>query len=134
MRQRRMPQGSSVAAGVRRIEAITGRAVEEMMDKQQDLVADLRALFNNVPDLMGTIQRAINENADLRKQLDDFKAQKAQQYKQELIANAREVAGVKVISGVVNLDPQVAKDMVFQLRGQFAEGSDFGFWRIYSWI
>lgn len=118
----RIVSESSVAAGVRRIEAITGRAVEEMMDKQQDLVADLRALFNNVPDLMGTIQRAINENADLRKQLDDFKAQKAQQYKQELIANAREVAGVKVISGVVNLDPQVAKDMVFQLRGQFAEG------------
>ncbi len=117
----RIVSESSVAAGVRRIEAITGRAVEEMMDKQQDLVADLRALFNNVPDLMGTIQRAINENADLRKQLDDFKAQKAQQYKQELIANAREVAGVKVISGVVNLDPQVAKDMVFQLRGQFAE-------------
>lgn len=118
----RIVSESSVAAGVRRIEAITGRAVEEMMDKLQDLVADLKSLFNNVPDLMGTIQRAINENADLRKQLDDFKAQKAQQYKQELIANAREVAGVKVISGVVNLDPQVAKDMVFQLRGQFAEG------------
>ena len=112
---------SSVAAGVRRIEAVTGRAVEELMDKQQDLVADLRALFNNVPDLMGTIQRAINENADLRKQLDDFKAQRAQQYKQELIANAREEGGVKVISGVINLDPQVAKDMVFQLRAQFTE-------------
>ena len=112
---------SSVAAGVRRIEAITGHAVEELMDKQQDLIADIKALFNNVPDLTTTIQKAINENAELRKQLDEFKAQKAQQYKKELIEKAVEKAGVKVISGVLPVDAQTAKDMAFQLRAQFTE-------------
>lgn len=112
---------SSVAAGVRRIEAITGRAVEELIDKQQDMISDIKALFNNVPDLSGAIQRAINENTELRRQLDEFNAQKALQYKKELIENAREMGGLKVISGVRPIDAQTAKDMAFQLRAQFTE-------------
>ena len=112
---------SSVAAGVRRIEAITGKAVEEFIDKQQDLLSDIKHLFNNVPDLTGTIQRAINENAELHRQLEEFKAQKAQQFKKELIEKAREIGGMKVICGVVPVDAQTAKDMAFQLRGQFPE-------------
>ena len=117
----RIVSESSVAAGVRRIEAVTGRAVEEMMDKQQDMVAELRALFNNVPDLITTVRRAIDDNAGLRKQLDEFKAQQALQFKKELIEKAHEVKGVKVIQGVLNIDTQNAKDMAFQLRGQFTE-------------
>ena len=66
---------SSIAAGIRRIEAITGRAVEEMMDKTQDLVNSLRALFNNAPNLTAAIQKAINDNAELKKQVEEFKAQ-----------------------------------------------------------
>ncbi|MDE5560955.1 MAG: alanine--tRNA ligase, partial [Bacteroidaceae bacterium] len=117
----RIVSESSVAAGVRRIEAITGRAVEEQMDKLQDTFAELKALFNNAPDLMGTVQKAIDENAELRKRLDEFKAQKAQQYKAELIGKAREIGGVKVISGILPVDAQTAKDMAFQLRAQFPE-------------
>jgi alanyl-tRNA synthetase len=117
----RIVSESSVAAGVRRIEAITGRAVEELMDKQQDMLADIRSLFNNVPDLLTTINKAIAENADLHKQLDEFKAQKAQQLKADLIEKAKEINGIKVIHGVVTLDAQLVKDIAFQLRGQFTE-------------
>ena len=117
----RIVSESSVAAGVRRIEAVTGRAVEELMDKQQDLLSDIRALFNNVPDLMTTINKAIAENADLHKQLAEFKAQRAQQFKASLIEKATEIKGIKVIQGVINLDPQLVKDIAFQLRGQFTE-------------
>ncbi|MBQ2363192.1 MAG: alanine--tRNA ligase, partial [Bacteroidaceae bacterium] len=112
---------SSVAAGVRRIEAVTGRAVEDLMNKQQDFLTEIRSLFNNAPDLITTIQKAIGENADLRKQLDEFKAQRALQQKKELIDNAHDVAGIKVISGVVHLDAQAVKDITFQLRAQFSE-------------
>ena len=112
---------SSVAAGVRRIEAITGKAVEDMIDKTQDLVSDLKALFNNAPDLMSTIQKAINDNAELRKQVEEFKAAKTQELKKVLIEKAQERDGVKIIGGVVPIDAQTAKDIAFQLRAQFPE-------------
>lgn len=112
---------SSVAAGVRRIEAITGKAVEDMMDKMQDLMTNLKGLFNNAPDLMSTIQKAINDNAELKKQVESFKAEAAQKLKADLVAKARDINGVKVISGVVPVDAQSAKDMAFQLRSAYSE-------------
>ena len=57
---------SSVAAGVRRIEAYTGARVEEMLDAFQDTMRDLKALFNNAPDLSGAIRKYIEENAGLK--------------------------------------------------------------------
>ena len=110
---------SSIAAGVRRIEAITGKAVEDTLDKMQDFMTDLRGLLNNAPDLMATIQKAISENKELQSQVDEFKAQKAQELKKMLIEKARDVNGVKVIAGVLPLEPQHAKDIAFQLRSQF---------------
>ena len=112
---------SSIAAGVRRIEAITGKCVEDMLDGMQDFVADLKSLFNNAPDLMATVQKAISENKELQAQVDSFKAQKAQEYKKALIEKARDINGVKVMSSVFPLDAQNAKDIAFQLRGQFAD-------------
>jgi len=117
----RIVSESSVAAGVRRIEAITGKAVEDLLDRLQDSMADLRALFNNAPDLMSTVKKAINDNAELKKQVDGFKAEAALKYKESLIAKAREVNGVRVISGVLPIEAQTAKDMAFQLRGAFTE-------------
>ena len=117
----RIVSESSIAAGVRRIEAITGKAVEETLDKMQDFMTDLKALLNNAPDLMATVQKAISENKELQAQVDEFKAQKAQQMKQTLIEKAREVNGVKVIAGVLPMEAQHVKDIAFQLRGQFPE-------------
>ncbi len=112
---------SSIAAGVRRIEAITGKKVEEMLDMAQDLISDLRSLFNNAPDLMSTIQKAIAENKELQAQVAEFTAQKAQEFKKSLIEQAQTINGVKVIKGVLPIDAQNAKDMAFQLRTQFPE-------------
>ncbi len=117
----RIVSESSIAAGVRRIEAITGKAVEETLDKMQDFMTDLKALLNNAPDLMATVQKAISENKELQAQVDEFKAQKAQQMKQILIEKAREVNGVKVIAGVLPMEAQHVKDIAFQLRAQFPE-------------
>ena len=111
---------SSIAAGVRRIEAITGKKVEEAFDKTQDLINDMRALFNNAPDLYNTLKKCIDDNADLKKQVDEFKVQKTLEFKKDLINNAKDIQGVKVISGVLPIDAQSVKDMVFQMRGQFA--------------
>ncbi len=112
---------SSIAAGVRRIEAITGKAMEEAVDKMQDLITDLRTLFNNTPNLQQTITHAINENKELQAQVEEFKAQKALQLKQDLIGKAIEINGKKIIAGVLPVDAQNAKDITFQLRAQFPE-------------
>ena len=112
---------SSIAAGVRRIEAITGKKVESMMDQMQDVITNLKGLFNNAPDLFGTIQKAINDNAELKKQVDAFKAEQAQNVKKTLIDNARTKDGVTVVSGVALINAQNAKDLAFQLRNQFPE-------------
>ena len=117
----RITSESSVAAGVRRIEAITGAAVEKLMDDAQDLQNDLRALFNNTPNLLDTITKAISENKELQAQVEEFKSQKAAQLKEAMISKAQDINGTKVISGVLPIDPQNAKDIAFQLRAQFPE-------------
>ena len=112
---------SSIAAGVRRIEAITGKAVEELIDRAQDFQNDLKALFNNAPNLFETISKAIAENKELQAQVDEFKSQQAEQYKEKLIQNAKEKEGIKILCGVLPIEAQNAKDMAFQLRQQFPE-------------
>ncbi|MBQ0104341.1 MAG: alanine--tRNA ligase [Prevotellaceae bacterium] len=117
----RIVSESSIAAGVRRIEAITGKKVEEMFNQNQELINQLKALFNNAPDLLSAVRRSLDETAALRSQVDEFKAAQASQFKSNLIAAAADVNGIKVISGVLPVDAQVAKDMAFQLRSQFTE-------------
>jgi alanyl-tRNA synthetase len=112
---------SSIAAGVRRIEAITGKAVEDLIDRAQDFQNDLKGLFNNAPNLFETISKAIAENKELQAQVDEFKSQQAGQYKEKLIQNAKEKDGIKILSAVLPVDTQNAKDMAFQLRQQFPE-------------
>jgi len=118
----RITSESSVAAGVRRIEAVTGKAVEAIMDTTQDIMNDLRTFFNNAPNLLETIKKAISENKELQAQVSEFKAQKAMQLKEALINKAQDINGIKVISGVLPIEPQNAKDIAFQLRTQFPEG------------
>ena len=117
----RITSESSIAAGIRRIEAITGKEVENLFDITQDFMNNLRSLLNNAPDLMATVKKAIAENKELQSQVDEYKSQNAKKLKETLIEKAKEVNGVKVISGVVPLDPQQAKDIAFQLRAQFPE-------------
>ncbi len=114
----RIVSESSIAAGVRRIEAITGKAVEEQMDKSQDMITGLRALFNNAPDLVGTIQKAISDNADLKKQVEDIMREKAADLKKEMLAKQEEINGFKVLKAITPLGPEFVKDIAFQLRAE----------------
>ena len=109
---------SSIAAGVRRIEAITGKAVEELLDKQQDLLNGLKSLFNNAPDLMATIRKAINDNAELKKQVEDTMREKALELKKKMIDKKQEVKGVTVMKAYTTLNPEFVKDIAFQLRAE----------------
>ena len=108
---------SSIAAGVRRIEAITGEAVENMVASLQDTIGSLKALLPGAS-LEASVKKAIEENAQLKKQLEEFQKEKAGQIKSQLISQAKEVNGVKVVSAVISASAAMAKDLVFGIRGE----------------
>ncbi|MBQ8866213.1 MAG: alanine--tRNA ligase [Bacteroidaceae bacterium] len=112
---------SSVAAGVRRIEAVTGAKVEEMLDTIQDTMNDLRALFNNAPDLKAAIRKHIEENAGLKKQVEDFMKEKEAEVKNRLVAEAKEVGGMKVVKAVLAMPAEAVKNIAFQVRQAIPE-------------
>ena len=112
---------SSVAAGVRRIEAITGKAVEEMLDAQQDMVKSLRELFNNAPNLLQTIQKVLDEDSQLKKQVEEFKQEKVQEVKKMLIAKASQQNGFRLVRYEGPADPADVKNIAFQLRMENAD-------------
>ena len=116
---------SSVAAGVRRIEAYTGARVEELMDTIEDTLKDLKALFNNAPDLAGTIRKYIEENAGLKKQMEDFMREKEAQIKERLLKNMQEIHGIKVIKICAPIPAESIKNIAFQLRGEITENLCF---------
>ena len=110
---------------MRRIEALTGAKVEEMLDTVQDTLQGLKALFNNAPDLTGAIRKYIDENAGLKKQIEDFMKEKEAQLKEKLLQGVRDVNGVKVITLCAPIAPDMAKNIAFQLRGELGDSFCF---------
>lgn len=112
---------SSVAAGVRRIEALTGKACEEALYSVEDTLNEVRALFNNAKDLQGVIRKYIDDNDEMRREIERFRAQKVEQLKDQLVAAATTVNGVKVVRAVLPIDAASAKDLVFKVRQEIPE-------------
>lgn len=107
---------SSVAAGIRRIEALTGKACEDAIYAATDTMNDLKAMFNNTKDLKASIEKFISEHDELRKELERFQAQAVERTKEMLLSRIKEVNGVSVITAVLPIEPAAAKDLVFKLR------------------
>ena len=121
----RIVSESSVAAGVRRVEAITGEAAEESIYLQQDIISSVGAFFNNAKDVTAAVRRAIEENSDLKKQVEAAVRERVGQLKGRLIEAAKEVDGVKIIAQVIpmDVDPAAVKDLAFQVAGQLPEST-----------
>ncbi len=109
---------SSVAAGVRRIEAITGQKVEDMLDGQQDIMRSLKETFNNAPNLISTIKNMVAENAEVKKQIEQFKREKEVELKKQFLAGATELNGIKVVRIGGDLEPDSVRNIAFQLRAE----------------
>ena len=107
---------SSVAAGIRRIEAKTGSECEELLYNLEDGLKAIKALFNNSKDLQAAIEKYIGEHDQLKKQVEQFQAEAVERTKEKLLSQGREVNGVKVFTAVVPAKPEVAKDLVFKIR------------------
>jgi alanyl-tRNA synthetase len=117
----RIVMESSVAAGVRRIEAVTAAKADELYYKQVDTLSDLRALFNNAPDLAGAIRKAIDENADLKKQIEGFMAEKIARYRDELISKAEDYNGIKLVRVTGIVDATMLRNLPMLLKGKFTD-------------
>jgi alanyl-tRNA synthetase len=112
---------SSVAAGIRRIEAKTGRECEELVYQLEDTLKAVKSFFNNAKDLRGVIQKYIDEHDSMKKEIEQFQAQAVERFANQLVEKAREVNGVKVVKAVLPLEPAAAKDLVFKIRQQIPE-------------
>ena len=113
---------SSVAAGIRRIEAKTGKECEELLYQTEDMLRAVKAFFNNAKDLQGVIQKYIEEHDSMKKEIEGFQTQAVERAAKQLVEKAREVNGVKVVSAVIPMTPAAAKDLAFKIRAA-VEGS-----------
>ena len=113
---------SSVAAGIRRIEATTGQDCEERLYQMEDILKNIKSFFNNAKDLQGVIQKYIEEHDHMKKEIEGFQAQAVERAAQRLVEKARETNGVKIIATVLSMSPAAAKDLAFKIRAS-VEGS-----------
>lgn len=116
---------SSIAAGIRRIEAVTGTGVENMLDNIQDLMRDLNSLLGSSSDLRAAVRKSIAENADLRHQVDEFMNERISGLTEDAIRNAKEINGVKVAVMVGPRLPEIVKNVAFNIRKQCPESTVF---------
>ena len=109
---------SSVAAGIRRIEAMTGQQCEEAMYALEDTLKFVKDIFNNAKDLKAAIKKYIDENASMKKEIEGFRSQAVDRAAKALAEKAQLVNGVKLVKAVLPLDPASAKDVAFKVREQ----------------
>lgn len=117
----RIVMETSVAAGIRRIEAVTAAKADELYYKQVDMIGGLRALFNNAPDLAGAIRKAIDENAGLKKQIEAFMAEKVERFRDELLAKAEDYNGIKLVRVEGTVDANLLRNVPMLLKGKFTD-------------
>lgn len=116
---------SSIAAGIRRIEAITGEKVENAMYEVTDTLREMAGLLNNAPDVVSALRRAITENADLHKEVDEYFKERIDNIASQLLANAEEIDGIKVASLTGVRIPDLVKGVAFAIRAASPENTVF---------
>ena len=114
---------SSIAAGIRRIEAITGAAVEDFIYDAEDVLIKLRALFNNAPDVVSAVARSLNENTSLQKQVEGYMMEAAKNVKENVYKHATDIAGIRTLKIYGVYDPNVVKAAVYMVKSDAPENT-----------
>ena len=105
----------AVAAGIRRIEAITSEAAKDFFESQLITFGEMKEVLKNAVDPIKAIQTLQDENASLKKQIEALLKDKAKNMKGELAAAFQEINGVKFLAQQVDLTAEGAKDLVYEL-------------------
>ena len=112
---------SSVAAGIRRIEAVTGKECEEMMYNIEDTGNALRSMFNNAKDLQAAIAKFMDEHESMKKEMEALKAQGVKRCLEKLLEQVQDINGVSVVKAIAPVDAQQCKDLAFEIRKAIPE-------------
>ena len=105
----------AVAAGVRRIEAVTGPAAEDLVYGQQDLIKKMKELLGS-NNMEQAIQKLNDDNAAYRKKIEEFEKQQVVNFCKEVEQKAQDINGVQVISQITEFGPEILRNAAFQLR------------------
>ena len=116
---------SSIAAGVRRIEAVTAVKADQFVYAQQDLIRDLRAMMNNMPNLAQAIRKAIDDNAEMKKQIEAYVLEKSMRLKDEILAKGEEKNGIRLYQYIGQGATEAMKNVAFQIKNEVKENFVF---------
>ena len=114
---------SAIAAGVRRIEAVTGKYAENAVYLMQDIIRTIRELMSNTPNLTAAIKKLVDDNTALKKELEEAAKKRAEAKIKELIANAEEYNGIKIMTLRGSYQPEVVKNIGFSLLREVPESA-----------
>ncbi|MEA4916012.1 alanine--tRNA ligase [Proteiniphilum sp.] len=113
---------SAISAGVRRIEAVTAKVCEEYLYAKEDVLLEIKSVFNNVPDVMQGIRRLLANNEEMEKEIREYVKEKTEQLKQRIIDKKQDIHGITLFKLIMPMGPvEVVKDIAYQLKGQFPE-------------
>jgi len=104
---------SAIAAGIRRIEAITGKAVKDYYKKQDEEIKEIKKILKNPVDLPKTIENLQADNQQLRKEIDKLKKEKAQFIQAQLKNEFEDLGKIKFLAKELDLDSATIKDLLF---------------------
>ncbi len=121
----RIVSESSIAAGIRRIEAVTGERVEDMLDNIQDTLSKVKELLNNAPDAIAALQKSLSENADLKKQVDDFMKQRIAILSKQLEDEAKQENGMTIVTLTGVRIPDVVKGVALTIKADCPTATAF---------
>lgn len=111
----RLVSESSVAAGVRRVEAITGEAAEDLMYRERDVILNLQTFFSNAKDITAAVMKMVEENGSLHKQVEAYVQKQVEETKDMLLKRAEQRGGITLVKAVLPVTPEVAKDLAFKV-------------------
>ena len=117
----RIVMETSVAAGIRRIEAVTAAKADKIYYDMQDMLRNLQTALNNAPDLMQAIHKTIEENAGLKKQTEELFKEKAEMFCKELINHAIDYNGIRLVRLDSEVNPELLRTGLTLLRNHVAD-------------
>ena len=112
---------TSIAAGVRRIEAVTSAKADQLYYSMQDVLNHLHDIFHNAPDLEGAVLKQIEENSDLKKRIDKYVTEKIEMFRDRIIASAEDFGDIKLVRLQGNHNPEMIRGVMPLLRGKFTD-------------
>lgn len=116
---------SSIAAGIRRIEAVTGEGVENMFNALQDTANEISQLLGNAKDIKGAVEKTIKENTSLKKQIEDFTEEKVANLTQKILSEVNTINNIKIATLNGAYSPEIVKNIAFKIKASNPENTAF---------